>query len=110
MSLATQEYHPSPGDLLKVEVTTVGADSIAFVGGELDLSTAPYLTDRLPAASPNLVIDLSKLDFLDAVGLSALLQAKQHAERAGRRLTVEGARGLVQRVIEISGIELSDRL
>lgn len=80
--------------------------------GELDLSTVDKLQSelrRLEAASPPLlVLDLSKLTFLDSTGLRCVLTADERARESGRRLVIVRGPEPVQRVFEIT--RLHERL
>jgi anti-anti-sigma factor len=44
-----------------------------------------------------MVIDLSKLEFIDSAGLGMLLIARDEAKKAGRNLTLRGPQGQVKR-------------
>ena len=80
--------------------------------GELDLSTAGKVDEELEraesAAPAVLVIDLSKLTFLDSTGLRCLVTADQRARDAGRRVVLVRGPDPVQRVFVITRLE--DRL
>lgn len=73
--------------------------------GELDLASGARVRWALPRLGGHrLLVDLSRLTFIDAAGLSALLLARRELELAGRRLELEEARGPVRRVFELSGL------
>jgi anti-sigma B factor antagonist len=81
--------------------------------GELDLAGAARLEmeiDRVLGNSPPpaLVVDLSRLDFLDSSGLRLLILADQQARLAGRRFALVPGAETVQRVFEIT--RMSERL
>ena len=66
--------------------------------GELTLQTAPALTTALGElaaehASPELVIDLREVSYLDSTCLSAMLEARRVQERHGGRLKLLVAPG-----------------
>ncbi len=65
--------------------------------GELDLSNSDALAAALNA--PQLVVDMSKVDFLDSIGLVTLLKARQSASSFD--LTVSRT---VRKLIELSGL------
>jgi anti-sigma B factor antagonist len=77
--------------------------------GELDISTAPRLEDelrRIEAAGPaTLVLDLSKLDFMDSTGLRLVLNADARARDAGRRFALVRGNEMVQRVLRITRLD-----
>jgi anti-sigma B factor antagonist len=62
---------------------------VVFVDGELDLETAPGLRPALAemiARYPEVVLDLSGLEFCDCYGLGVLLGARTRAAGHGTRL------------------------
>jgi anti-anti-sigma factor len=77
--------------------------------GELDLSSAPKLQEelrRVEAGSPPvLVLDLSKLVFLDSTGLRCLVTADERAKAEGRRVVIVRGPDPVQRVFSITRLE-----
>lgn len=85
---------------------------IAVIGmdGEIDLSTAPRITElirqRLTAAVLHaLVIDLHKVSFIDTAGAELLIRAQRRAEQRGIELYVLPGAGCVKRVLELTGID-----
>ena len=60
--------------------------------GELDLSSASKLQEELRRAEadgpPIIVLDLSKLVFLDSTGLRCLVTADERAKENGRRVVI----------------------
>jgi anti-sigma B factor antagonist len=80
--------------------------------GELDISTAPRLEEdlrRVEAGSPQvLVLDLSKLTFMDSTGLRLLIGADARARDAGpprRRLVIVQGNEMVQRVLRVTRMD-----
>lgn len=77
--------------------------------GELDISTAPRLEDDLrraeASAPPLMVLDLSRLDFMDSSGLRLLIGANTRARDAGRRLVLIRGNEIVQRVLRVTGLD-----
>jgi anti-anti-sigma factor len=77
--------------------------------GELDLSSAAKLQEelrRVEATSPPvLVLDLSKLVFLDSTGLRCLVTADERARADGRRVVIVRGPDPVQRVFSITRLE-----
>ena len=77
--------------------------------GELDLSTVGKVQDvldRADASSPEIiVVDLSKLTFLDSTGLRCLVTADERARDAGRRMVIVRGPEAVQRVFAITRLE-----
>jgi anti-anti-sigma factor len=77
------------------------------VSGEVDLATAPALREvaaRISAAGPPVLrLDLTDVVFLDSVGLSVLLAARQRLVEAGGELVVEPSQP-IRRMLEIAGV------
>lgn len=77
--------------------------------GELDLSSASKLQEELRRAEANeppiLLLDLSKLVFLDSTGLRCLVTADERARSAGRRVVIVRGPDPVQRVFSITRLE-----
>lgn len=74
------------------------------VAGELDLATAPLLSVELHlvlAVADTVLVDLTEVAFLDAVGLTVLLTAQTAARRQNKRLRVVAAHRAVRRVVDL---------
>jgi anti-sigma B factor antagonist len=85
-----------------------GLVHVALVG-ELDLSTVAKVQEelrRIEASSPaTVVVDLSKLTFLDSTGLRCIVTADERAREEGRRMVVVRGPDAVQRVFAITRLE-----
>jgi anti-sigma B factor antagonist len=97
-----------------LDVSTEDRDGLVHVAlvGELDLSTVAKVQEELrrvevdPPAT--LVVDLSKLTFLDSTGLRCIVTADERAREGGRRIVIVRGPDAVQRVFAIT--RLDDRL
>ncbi len=73
-----------------LEVEQRGGVVIARVSGEVDLSNAASVTDRLIEATPNsataLVLDLSGTQYLDSSGVRMLFELAQRLRNRGQEL------------------------
>jgi anti-sigma B factor antagonist len=88
---------------------TVGGQGVVWVAGELDSATAGLMGDGLSLASvmpcDRLVVDVSRLVFMDAAGVRVLVAAHERLVAAGGNgLVVRGASGIVRRVLELTGL------
>ncbi len=76
--------------------------------GELDLSTAPLLRERLECElgrRAHVVVDLHEVTFLSASGACVLIEAQQSAPDGPTQLHVTGVDGAVTaRVLQITGL------
>lgn len=77
--------------------------------GDIDLGTAPSLWSALAEwerrASPRLVVDLSRVDFLSVAGARNLATAAEQARIHRRRLSVVVASRPVRRVLQLTGFD-----
>lgn len=78
------------------------------LNGELDLDTAPALTEQLDDLAQKgallVIVGLTDVTFLDSSGLRALVHGARAIEEAGGRLLVDGASGAVARVLELTDL------
>src|SRR5687768_8954887 len=88
-----------------------GDHTVLEVGGEVDVYTAPRLRERLvelvEQGSHHIVVDLSRVEFLDSTGLGVLVGALK------RLRVVNGTFGLVcahERLLKIFRITALDRV
>ncbi|MGW3652879.1 STAS domain-containing protein [Streptomyces sp. NPDC000878] len=87
---------------------TSGGTTVLALQGEIDILTVPALTARLDALtadrSPDLVLDLRTVSFIDCAGLGVLCRARNRARaRRGRlRLVTDSARLL--RILRCTGL------
>jgi stage II sporulation protein AA (anti-sigma F factor antagonist) len=82
---------------------------VVALQGELDLTTADSLRDALDTLldrypGRDLVVDMSRVDFLDSSGLGVLLGRYRRLEAAGRKLRLVGVRPAVKAVLRIAGV------
>ncbi len=80
------------------------------IRGEVDLCVAPEIQADTDAAfaTPGVervVIDLAECTFIDSSGLHVLVAAAQTAQARGQTLRITGSHGVVQRVIELTGLD-----
>jgi anti-anti-sigma factor len=77
--------------------------------GELDLSTVAKVQTELSRIEadrpPVVVLDLSRLTFLDSMGLRCVLSAAERAREQDRRLVVVRGPEAVQRVFSITRLD-----
>ncbi len=97
---------PGPGRL-KISRTVDDGTVRLSLEGELDLAGAPEMEASLTAAArenpARLIVDLSRLQFIDSTGLRLLLQADARAKERGYELVLRPGAQAVQRVFEVTG-------
>jgi anti-anti-sigma factor len=99
--------------LLSFQTTVTGNVAVVALTGELDVAGAGLLEhelDRLAADhDPRaLVLDLSRLDFMDSTGLRLVVLASERAIGEGREFAVVRGPDDVHRVFEIT--RMTERL
>jgi anti-sigma B factor antagonist len=112
--LVTRQERGTPLGSRPVEILDIktedrnGLVHVALVG-ELDLSTVAKVQDelrRVEASAPaTVVVDLSKLTFLDSTGLRCIVTADERARDQGRRVVIVRGPDPVQRVFTITRLE-----
>jgi anti-sigma B factor antagonist len=79
---------------------------LVLVHGELDIATAPRLLGALnrsvAAALKSLVIDLTRVDFMDSTGLALLINAHRRVSKRRLGFAVVCPPGPLLRVFEIT--------
>ena len=83
--------------------------AVVQVSGEVDLSNAAELEQRLAALSGvgthRIVVDVSKMTFIDVIGVNALLRAQRVARDRGQELGLLHPRGIVATVLDLLELE-----
>jgi anti-anti-sigma factor len=96
-------------EILEVTTQDSGGHMTVSLKGELDLSSVGKVEEeleRVEAEEPALlVLDLSRLSFLDSTGLRAVVTADERARSNGRRLVIVRGPDAVQRVFAITRLE-----
>ena len=81
---------------------------ILHVAGELDVATAPRFRARLDRALDagvrEIVIDLSRVTFVDSIALAAVMAARQRLMPDGR-LALVACTPFVRLILEASGLD-----
>ncbi|AEV84477.1 Anti-sigma F factor antagonist [Actinoplanes sp. SE50] len=75
--------------------------------GEFDLAARPALIDELTAAAGDgtrILVDLDRVTMLDSEAIGALLAGFEAVRHDATRFRLANARGVVRRVLDISGL------
>ena len=84
------------GPEFEVTVQRSSGTAVVQVAGELDLASAPTLADMLRDLEPpcdRVILDLSRLTFIDSTGLRLAIAEHRRAELDGFDFVVAGATG-----------------
>jgi anti-sigma B factor antagonist len=93
-------------DALHVDRRQDGSAVVLRATGEIDMNTAPVLTEEFEKAigPPLVVVDLSDVTFFGSAGIAALLDAREQCEGAGSELRLVATNHPVLRSLEIAGV------
>ena len=91
----------------EIEIIERDEAVVVVVDGEIDIATAPLLEQRLTEVeagdSPQLIIDLDRVSFMDSTGLQVLV-SHTLSETNGRRIRLTKGSPQVQRLLTVSGM------
>ena len=94
---------------LDVSAREEGGRVVVVAIGEVDVFTAPQLDAELSRLTADgrvdLVVDLSRVDFLDSTGLSVLVKALKRVREAEGRLVVVVTADRVAKVFRLTGLD-----
>jgi anti-sigma B factor antagonist len=94
---------------LEVESGREGDTHVVRPRGTLDLATAEPLALELKRAEATdaqvILLDLTGLEFMDSIGLRALIEADRRSRRDGGRFRMRRGGGQVDRLIRITGVD-----
>ena len=82
--------------------------TVVEVGGEVELHNVPQLREELLRACkvdlPNVVVDLSKVIFIDSTGIGVLVGALKRVRERHGTFALVCPPGRVRRIFEITGL------
>jgi anti-sigma B factor antagonist len=112
--MSRSEHHGTIGGSLRprgpihVALTTRhdAHETVVSVAGELDILTVPRLAttldDIVRRHQGDVVMDLTRTEFIDSLGLHALLNVQRRLAERARRFTVICGAGAVRHAIELA--------
>lgn len=94
---------------LSTDIARAAGRSTVALAGELDVGTVPALRDlALGEIGDNvcttLVLDLSRLTFLDSTGIGVLIELRNRAEDSNVRFVLQALSPSVLRTMQMSGL------
>jgi anti-sigma B factor antagonist len=96
------------GDELPVTVRRERGVVIAEVTGDMDMSTAAGLRERLSGLAGSgqpLIVDLNRVTFIDSAGLGALVGAARRVEVHGGSLHAVCSRPQTRKLLWLTGVD-----
>lgn len=94
----------------EVTVQRSSGTAVVQVAGELDLASAPALADvlrNLERPCDHVILDLSRLTFIDSTGLRLAITEHRRAELDGFDFVIAGATEPILRVLRIAGLDVA---
>jgi anti-sigma B factor antagonist len=93
---------------LSIHLHVHGGMNVFELTGSLDIATSPTVRAALVEASERgdhkLIVDLTKVDFLDSTGLGALIGAQRRAKEFDGDLRLVAKEGQILRLLRITGL------
>ena len=89
----------------RIDLVLDGREVFLVLAGELDLVSAEVLerqVRKLRRGFDPVVLDLSRVDFVDSTGLRLLLSLRNAARREGQRLVLVPGPPRVQRIFDLT--------
>jgi anti-sigma B factor antagonist len=101
---ASQQHHED----LSIHVHVVDDTQVFELVGSLDIATSPTVRAALTSASERgnhrLIVDLTKVDFLDSTGLGALIGGQRRAKEFDGEVRLVAKEGQILRLLRITGL------
>src|SRR2546423_5129657 len=98
----------------RIDKARTGSHHVLTLEGEIDLHVSPRIATKLRALSKGkpekLVIDLSKVSYIDSSGLAVLINAMQRVEAYRGKLYLVGMQKAVQLIFETSRLDQAFRI
>jgi anti-anti-sigma factor len=95
-------------DHFRIETRKAPDRVVLCLHGELDLASAPLLTQEIENAGADaaamIVLDLKELQFIDSTGLRIVLAANERSQERGQEFALTRGSQQVQRLLSITGV------
>jgi anti-sigma B factor antagonist len=100
----SQQHHED----LSIHVHVIDDVQVFELTGSLDIATSPTVRAALTSASERgshrLIVDLTRVDFLDSTGLGALIGGQRRAKELGGEVRLVAKEGQILRLLRITGL------
>ncbi|MBV8370120.1 MAG: STAS domain-containing protein [Candidatus Eremiobacteraeota bacterium] len=101
---ASQQHHED----LSIHVHLIDDTQVFELVGSLDIATSPTVRAALTSASERgnhrLIVDLTRVDFLDSTGLGALIGGQRRAKEFDGEVRLVAKEGQILRLLRITGL------
>jgi len=93
---------------ISIRVHVIDGLHVFELAGSLDIATSPTvraaLTDTSERGDHRVIVDLTKLEFLDSTGLGALIGGQRRAKEFGGEVGLVQKDGQILRLLRITGL------
>jgi anti-sigma B factor antagonist len=107
MSVNGQASQHSHEDI-SIRVHVIDGMQVFELAGSLDIATSPSvraaLTDASERGDHRLIVDLTRVEFLDSTGLGALIGGQRRAKEFGGEVRLVAKEGQILRLLRITGL------
>lgn len=83
--------------------------AVVYVAGEIDMFTSPDLRDTLvpffTPATQGIVVDLSRVSFMDSSGIATLVEGLQWSKKENRRFILSGLGDTVFNALSLTKLD-----
>ena len=93
---------------MDISITDQGGAKVVAVSGEVDLSTSPQVRDALLdciLGGASIVVDLSKVAYIDSSGVASLVEAFQNAKSRGLSFALANVGDTPLRVLKLARLD-----
>ena len=96
-------------DSLEITVTHDNEGNIVSLNGRIDFESSPALRDRILAMLQepplqSLVVDLTKVSYIDSSGIATLIEGLKIARNRQIRFCLKGLEGRLLHLFEVTGV------
>lgn len=96
------------GICMEINVTEKGSHILFELEGSLDIYTSldlkAALEDHVKSENPDIVIDMSKLTYIDSSGIGILIKALNYVQGLNGKLCVANLKPAIEKVFKVSGL------
>ncbi len=94
---------------LSIQVTHSDREAVISLSGRVTIDSSPGLRKQLHAllgqqSPPTLIVDLSRLSYIDCSGIATLIEALRIARQRHTNLQVRGVRDGPRHLLEVTGL------
>lgn len=90
---------------LRLATRSRGDYSVVYVDGEVDIATADQLRGHLSGSlEGRVIVDLSRVPFMDCRGANTLLSAQREARQCGGEIRLAAPRPSVCKLLALTGL------